>query len=108
MAAGSQQLSPLELLMVCLSWLQETGVGEALIIGIASAMVAFWVIGGYYVFAKRKKDRLEGRFVRPVWQEFVSSIFVSGMLVFPFVGYALGGVFVLYAGYIIFQILRKV
>lgn len=104
MGVEDKQLSPLEFLGACLSWLQETGIGQTLISGIAGAVVGLWLIGGYYVAAKRKKARLEGRVVRPVWEEFVSALFISGMLVVPLIGYALGGLFVLYLGYIIFGI----
>ncbi len=79
MGVEDKQLSPLEFLGECLSWLQETGIGQALISGIAGAVVGLWLIGGYYVAAKRKKARLEGHVVRPVWEEFVSALFISGI-----------------------------
>lgn len=104
MGAEDKQLSPLEFLGACLSWLQERGIGLALITGIVGAAVGFWLIGGYYVAVKRKKASLEMRVVRPVWKEFVSTLFISGMLVVPLIGYALGGLFLLYLGNIIFWI----
>ena len=104
MVEEDKQLSPLGFINMCLSWLQDTGIGTALLIGTAVAMGFWWTIGCYFVMSQRKKARIEGRFVRPVWKEFGPALFFSGMLVIPIIGYALGGLLVSYLGYIIFWI----
>lgn len=101
------QLSPLGFLLVCLSWLQwlfTTGIGKALIAGIVIG-VGYWIVAGVmYTASIRQKHRLEGRPAGSLWQEFSAALWLFGMFVAPVIGIVLGGVLLLYVGYILFWV----
>ena len=103
-SSDDRQLSPLGFLQACLSWLLTAGTGKTIIIGVVFWFSVLIVVGLFSTASIRRKRRIEGQPVGPLSSELGSAIWILGALMTPIIGVVLGGLLLLYVGYILFWV----